>query len=434
MKNFNTTFLFLIYFILNFFLIHLSSVDPVNNPKSWTPETLYSRLKETYLHPNNPNYKRNLQYMLFDPEFYLQEGNLQDAYNAMYTLYEKFNVSTHVFFISYMDEKYKTNEAFAAFVDRLSYLIYNNNDNYNENLTLTAVFFIKDRKMRIRTTKNMRKILTDDDCLNILNRRKKDLKNSNFEEVANGLLMDIFKTYSKNLQNPNGNMILLLTILFIIGMSIFVYLANREQPSVQEDKVKVFLDRCKKRANPKEIFAESCIICLEDFKSNDELSALESTNKKAFEKAETSVLDCGHKFHRKCIADWLKKEENCPICRMKFNLKPNENNANNKSEFSFDFSQILENILRVQSETNLLNRTEIRRIRRIYYPENNQYNNNNSRRNYNYSQNNYNYSQNNYNYSRSNDNYSTNSSYSDPRETKSYKEHNEGSGGASSDW
>ena len=29
------------------------------------------------------------------------------------------------------------------------------------------------------------------------------------------------------------------------------------------------------------------------------------------------------------------------ICRMKFNLKPNENNANNKSEFSFDFSQIL---------------------------------------------------------------------------------------------
>ena len=434
MKNFNTTFLFLIYFILNFFLIHSSSVDPVNNPKSWTPETLYSRLKETYLHPNNPNYKRNLQYMLFDPEFYLQEGNLQDAYNAMYTLYEKFNVSTHVFFISYMDEKYKTNEAFAAFVDRLSYLIYNNNDNYNENVTLTAVFFIKDRKMRIRTTKNMRKILTDDDCLNILNRRKKDLKNSNFEEVANGLLMDIFKTYSKNLQNPNGNMILLLTILFIIGMSIFVYLANRGQPSVQEDKVKVFLDRCKKRANPKEIFAESCIICLEDFKSNDELSALESTNKKAFEKAETSVLDCGHKFHRKCIADWLKKEENCPICRMKFNLKPNENNANNKSEFSFDFSQILENILRVQSETNLLNRTEIRRIRRIYYPENNQYNNNNSRRNYNYSQNNYNYSQNNYNYSRSNDNYSTNSSYSGPRETKSYKEHNEGSGGASSDW
>ena len=72
-------------------------------------------------------------------------------------------------------------------------------------------------------------------------------------------------------------------------MSIFVYLANREQPSVQEDKVKVFLDRCKKRANPKEIFAESCIICLEDFKSNNELSALESTNKKAFEKAGVKV-------------------------------------------------------------------------------------------------------------------------------------------------
>ena len=195
--------------------------------------------------------------------------------------------------------------------------------------------------------------------------------------------------------------------------------------------MKEFLDKCKQKANPKEIFTESCIICLEDFKSDEEIKALENLDKNAFEKMETSILECGHKFHRKCISDWLKKEENCPICRMKFNLKPNENNTDNKSsnDFNFDFSQILENILRVQSENNFLNRTEVRRIKRIYYPENTEQNNNSRRNNYNYSQNNNNYSQY-YSYN-SKDNTTSNSNR---KEKKSYKSHNEGSGGATSDW
>ena len=425
MKMFPKTFIFLYFLIFQIFLINSSSVDPVDNPQSWTPEALYNRLKETYLHPNNPNYKRNLNYMIFDPEFYLQSSNLQDANNAMYTLYEKYKVSTHIFFISYMYEKYKTDEAYAAFVDRLSYLIYNNNDDYNENNTLTAVFFIKDRKMRMRTTRNLRKTLTDDDCLNILNRRKKDLKNSNFEEVANGLLMDIFKTYTKNLEKPNDNMVLLLTILFIIGMAIFVYLANREQTSVQEDKVKIFLDKCKNRQNQREIFSESCAICLEDFKSNDEIKMLQSTNQNEFEKVEAILLDCGHKFHRRCITNWLRKQENCPICRMKFEFNANDNNANKaNNEFNINFPQLLENILRVQNEANLLNTREVSRIRRIYYPRSN-YNNNSRNNNNSSSQNNSNDSENRNESNRAN---------SSRAPKQSYKSHNSGSGGATAGW
>ena len=357
----------------------------------------------------------------------------------MYTLYEKHKVSIHLFFISLMDEKYKTDEAFAAFVDRLSYLIYNNHDNYNENKTLTAVFFIKDRKMRIRTTKALREIISDDDALNILNKRKKDLKIFNYEEVVNGLMRDIFKTYNKNLENPNGSSILFISILFIIGMTVLIYLSNREQPSVQEDKVKVFLDKCKKRANPKEIFTESCIICLEDFKSKEELETLEhSGNKEYFEKVETSTMECGHKFHRKCISDWLKKEENCPMCRMKFDIKSNDINNNRKNDLigNIDFGQILEGILRVQREYNLLNRREISRIERIYNPQYN-YNNNNHQQ-YNNYQHNYNNNQynNNYQYqSQSNINSETTKetkTKSSPK--KSYKSHNKGSGGATAGW
>ena len=270
---FKTNFIFVFCFIIQIILISSTTLDPKNHPQKWTPDTLNKKLKETYLHPNNPNYKQNLHFMLFDPEFYFESLNIQEAYNAMYTLYEKYKVSCHIFFISLMDEKYKTDEAFAHFVDRLSYLIYNNNDDYNKNLTLTAVFFIHDRKMRIRTTRALRQIITDDDALAILNRRKRDLKNERYADVVNGLMLDIFKTYTKNIEGPSNSTKLLLTILFIVGMGIFFYLANREQTSAQEDKVKSFLDKCKHRQNPKEIFTESCIICLDDFKSEEELKS-----------------------------------------------------------------------------------------------------------------------------------------------------------------
>jgi len=29
----------------------------------------------------------------------------------------------------------------------------------------------------------------------------------------------------------------------------------------------------------------------------------------------TEVLFCGHKFHKKCIGDWLSRNDSCPICR-----------------------------------------------------------------------------------------------------------------------
>ena len=46
------------YFFLQLLLITSKTI-----PQAWTPDTLHNRLKETYLHQNNPNYKQNLHYM-----------------------------------------------------------------------------------------------------------------------------------------------------------------------------------------------------------------------------------------------------------------------------------------------------------------------------------------------------------------------------------
>ena len=388
--------IFLFYFIAQIFMVYPSSLDSVNDPKSWTEDGLYENLRNTLLNRNNPDYFKNIKYFIYDPEFYLAHADLKKAYDTMYTLYSKYHISTHVFFISHM----KGSKDIADFVNKLSYNIYKDNEIYNEKRTITTVFFIKDRKMRIRTNSELREIISDNDALDILNNQKKALKGNNFQEVANGLMQDILSKYEKNKDRNDTGMILFCTILLIIGITIVIIYKKEQTFRNHEDKVKAFLDKLKDRKNQKEIFAESCVICLDDFKINNK----NSENKELNEKEEVSVLECGHKFHTKCIANWFRKEQKCPICRMKFDIRVNDDN--NYYEYSqrngnnINFLNMLSEILRVQSDINMLNENEVHRIRSSYYPSNRNYSNSG--------------------------NYS--SSYED------YSSFNEGSGGASSDW
>ncbi|PIN10359.1 hypothetical protein CDL12_17049 [Handroanthus impetiginosus] len=46
---------------------------------------------------------------------------------------------------------------------------------------------------------------------------------------------------------------------------------------------------------------EICVVC-QDF-----LSQLEQDN--------IATLDCGHKYHKKCINNWLMQKNSCPLCK-----------------------------------------------------------------------------------------------------------------------
>ena len=64
--------------------------------------------------------------------------------------------------------------------------------------------------------------------------------------------------------------------------------AIRALPTMQHDD-----------AEPEQGQQESCVICLSEFESGDALR----------------LLPCGHRFHRKCVDNWLPKSKACPICR-----------------------------------------------------------------------------------------------------------------------
>lgn len=45
--------------------------------------------------------------------------------------------------------------------------------------------------------------------------------------------------------------------------------------------------------------SDTCAICLDDFRSKEEIS----------------ICRCGHAYHHKCIMKWMEVKETCPICQ-----------------------------------------------------------------------------------------------------------------------
>ena len=120
----NKFILFILFFISQIIFIYSSSEDPVYYGQIWTPETLYDYVSKTFLNPNNPRLASNINYMIVDPERYLEYADLKEAYQYMDILYGKYNISSHIFFISSMQNKFKLDEEIASFVSKLSCLFY----------------------------------------------------------------------------------------------------------------------------------------------------------------------------------------------------------------------------------------------------------------------------------------------------------------------
>ena len=135
-------------------------------------------------------------------------------------------------------------------------------------------------------------------------------------------------------------------------------------------------------------------------------------DKKRLKEEKTTILECGHQFHEKCIIEWLKTQNKCPICRINvkydnnINKKNIENNVNERSRLinTYDdylISDIIGDIVDVQRDAypHYLNEAQRNRIISDYKEENTKNNNN---------------------------------SFYD--NDKDFDDFNEGSGGATSDW
>ena len=60
-----------------------------------------------------------------------------------------------------------------------------------------------------------------------------------------------------------------------------------------------------------------------------------------------AILDCGHRFHDRCIIEWLKKHSQCPICRVQVKFEGSNDNIPN---FSRNLQDDYTFIIDIQSE------------------------------------------------------------------------------------
>ena len=139
-------------------------------------------------------------------------------------------------------------------------------------------------------------------------------------------------------------LIIIILIYCFYGQYIKKYLrritATHRYISLDKDaNLRKIVNFLKKERTNKKILTDNCAICLEQFNdikknNNEEKNSEEKDivterqiNVQDSEKNDISTLECGHQFHTECIAKWMERKNECPLCRQKINNKYNQNDA-----------------------------------------------------------------------------------------------------------
>ena len=247
---------------------------------------------------------------------------------------------------------------------------------------VVAVVSIEGKVMTMKAEGSVSYTINQQDCYNILN-----IINNyySYGEYSYGTL-ELAKLINYYLVNTSffarNKRFFIMIILLIFSFCFCYFLAliaqkirdkrNMRLTMSDEEKLLKIRDFLKKTKVNKKILTDNCIICLEPFdnctsinhslieennnnnenilvnednEKNDELNTKRTKNKKndiqielqnvsqnninnsSISDNQISTLPCGHRYHIKCITEWMLRKKNiCPMCREKINVDIPENN------------------------------------------------------------------------------------------------------------
>ena len=247
---------------------------------------------------------------------------------------------------------------------------------------VVAVVSIEGKVMTMKAEGSVSYTINQQDCYNILN-----IVNNyySYGEYSYGTL-ELAKLVNYYLVNTSffarNKRFFIMIILLIFSFCFCYFLAliaqkirdkrNMRLTMNDEEKLLKIRDFLKKTKVNKKILTDNCIICLEPFdnctsvnhslieennnnnenilvnednEKNDELNTKRTKNKKediqielqnmsqnninnsSISDNQISTLPCGHRYHVKCITEWMLRKKNiCPMCREKIDVDIPENN------------------------------------------------------------------------------------------------------------
>ena len=155
--------------------------------------------------------------------------------------------------------------------------------------------------------------------MNGMNNMMNGMNNMNY--MMNGMnnMNNNMNNMMNNMSNMMNNMNAMFNNMFNnnnmgMGYIDFNNMNNENMGNGVEPTILNNLDTAKlKDVSKLEDDKKNCIICMEDFKNGDEVI----------------YLPCLHVFHNTCILEWLKRHDDCPVCKFKLTLENlNRNNQN----------------------------------------------------------------------------------------------------------
>ena len=361
-----------LFISLFIFIIFLPNLSYTKNPfisfvkilKKYTTSDIISLITES----KTKNYK------IIDPDEYLKKEDIIALEKQLKEIYSAHNVMTIIVIARNIDLTNKKGEK----IDISNYTEIIFDEIYEKNLVkkdasiVLAIVSIEGKIMTMRARGTVSLTITQQDCYNILN-----IINNyySYGEYSYGTveLGKLINYYLVNTSFFSRNKRFFLMILILILSFIFCYILALIAQRIREKrnlrltmsdeekllKIREFLKKCKA---DKKILSDNCIICLEPFDNctsvnhslmaednksnkknqnkkdnlidneNKDKDAIviemqnmnkenEPDNKSNMTDNQISTLPCGHRYHVKCITEWmLKKKSICPMCREKMDV------------------------------------------------------------------------------------------------------------------
>ena len=252
-------------------------------------------------------------------------------YQKQEDIFSKYNISNYIFIVDHLKENLESIED--ATFNLCRYL--SNYFSISMAESVVALFSMKTRRVRIRTGEITKESITDDEAEKMIDNLGSYLRGQKYYEAWIKLIEDIDYYYNKYSLSSILQFLIMISILFGIGLFFFIvmliYEGIKKCRSLPDDtNLKKIVRFLKAQKSNKKIFTENCAICLEKFIIKIEMDIEEKNSnriKLKDDKFDISTLDCGHQFHTNCIARWMEKKNDCPLCRQKINPKYNQSEA-----------------------------------------------------------------------------------------------------------
>ena len=372
------------FFFLILLLVLIHNKEPTTNYqilKEYTTSDIVDLIEEC----KTKNYK------IIDPDDYVKKEDEIKLEKQLKQIYNAHKVVPIIVIVRqiYLKDKNEKKINISNFTQIITNELYEQKIVKKSVPCVVVVIAIEDKIMTMKTEGTVSYTITQQDCYNILNiiNNYYSYGEYSFGTVELAKLIDYYLVNTSFFSRNKRFFIMIILLIFSFCFCYFLAVIaqrirdrrNMRLTMSDEEKLLKIRDFLKKTRANKKILSDNCIICLEPFdnctsinqsfiseqnninndnnnilvnEENDEGNNKEiNTNKITKNNEEDNVqielqnvsqnnlnnssitdnqistLPCGHRYHVKCISEWmLKKKSICPMCREKINVDIPENN------------------------------------------------------------------------------------------------------------